>query len=86
MKKTEKNKTGFARLMELAGQKRVKITVACSLSVISSAVRLVPYFTIYGIIVLILSAYNNPTDISPERIRTHVLIFPLLWRIRQLMI
>ena len=74
MKKTEKNKTGFARLMELAGQKRGKITAACILSVISSAARLVPYFTIYGIIVLLLSAYNTPTDISPERIRTHVII------------
>ena len=74
MKKTEKNKTGFARLMELAGQKRGKITAACILSVISSAARLVPYFTIYGIIVLLLSAYNNLTDISPERIRTHVII------------
>ncbi|EET59372.1 ABC transporter transmembrane region [Marvinbryantia formatexigens DSM 14469] len=58
-KDSAQRKTGFARLMELAGQKRRKLIVACSLSVLSSAARMVPFFTIYSVIsILIMSRFD----------------------------
>lgn len=69
MKQQEsKKKTGFARLMELAGARRGKLTAACVLSVMSSAARLVPFFTIYGVIVLLISSYSTPKSIDADRI------------------
>jgi len=69
MKEKElKKKTGFARLMELAGERKGKLTAACVLSVMSSAARLVPFFTIYGIIVLLISSYSAPENIDAGRI------------------
>lgn len=51
-----RKKTGFARLMELAGKKKRKLTAACTLAVLSSAARMVPFFTIYGVISILISA------------------------------
>ena len=44
--KEAKKKQGTARLMELAGAKKGRMTAACVLSVLSSACRMVPYFAI----------------------------------------
>lgn len=63
-----KEKKGFTRLLELAGRKKRKLTAACTLSVLSSAARLVPYFTIYEMIALLLTSYLTPTAIPGERI------------------
>ena len=66
--KTPKEKTGVSRLMELAGPKRNKIAAACLLSVASSAARLVPFFTIYGVIRELLAHYAVSTAVSTEKI------------------
>lgn len=58
-KKEQKPKEGIARLMELAGQRKGQLTVACLLSVLASAARLVPFFTIYGLLRQIILHYNN---------------------------
>ena len=47
--KTKKEKQGHASLFELAGARKNKLTLACLLSVRSSAARIVPFFTIYGV-------------------------------------
>ena len=52
--KTKKEKQGHARLFELAGARKNKLTLACLLSVLSSAARIVPFFTIYGVVVELL--------------------------------
>lgn len=70
----DKKKKGFARLMELAGQKRRKVIIACVLSVIASAVRIIPYFTIYGIIQLLLECYIEPQSISKKNVYILVII------------
>ena len=50
MSKETKKKEGVARLMELAGTKKAGLTAACTLSVMSSVFKTVPYFTIYEIL------------------------------------
>jgi ATP-binding cassette subfamily B protein len=50
MSKEPKKKEGTARLMELAGTKKAGLTAACTLSVLSSVFKIVPYFTIYSIL------------------------------------
>ncbi|SCX92051.1 ABC transporter transmembrane region [Lachnospiraceae bacterium XPB1003] len=70
----KKEKTGFPRLLELAGRKRNKLLPACTLSVLSSAARLVPYFTIYGIIVTLIVSYKDVGSIDKGRILTFTLI------------
>lgn len=67
MKKNKKN--GFLRLFELAGKKKGKLSAACTLSVLSSAAKLVPYFTIYGILVTLLASYRNIENVDQSRIR-----------------
>lgn len=37
-----------------------KLTLACLLSVLSSAARIVPFFTIYGVVVELLAHYTAP--------------------------
>lgn len=64
----EKEKKGFSRLLELAGRKKNKLLSACTLSILSSAARLVPYFTIYGIIVTLLASYGDVGGIDKGRI------------------
>lgn len=64
MKKDKAHKkTGFARLMELAGKKKRKLTVACTLSVLSAAARMVPFFTIYGVISTLISIRFHLSEI-----------------------
>lgn len=63
-KEKVRKKTGFARLMELAGKKKRKLTVACTLSVLSAAARMVPFFTIYGVISILISARLDLSKIS----------------------
>lgn len=67
-------KTGFARLMELAGQKKKKLTAACMLSVLSSAARLVPFFTIYGLVSILLSSRLNPANVEQTKIWTLITV------------
>lgn len=45
----QQKKTGILRLIELAGQKGDRLVLACLLSVLSSAARMVAFFTIYGV-------------------------------------
>lgn len=69
MKKDKiRKKTGFARLMELAGKKKQKLTVACMLAVLSAAARMVPFFTIYGVISTLVSARFDLSKIPQGRI------------------
>lgn len=73
-KETKPNKTGISRLLELAGSKKRKLIIACVLSVLSSAARITPFFTIYGVIKELIIHYNNPTNISTDVICTLVTI------------
>ena len=50
MSKEPKKKEGIARLMELAGTKKAGLTAACTLSVLSSVFKIIPFFTIYCIL------------------------------------
>lgn len=59
----KKQKKGFARLLELSGRKKRKLIVACILSVLSSAARLVPFFTIYGIVAMLISAHLDVSKV-----------------------
>jgi len=55
----KKKKSGFPRLLELAGEKKEKIIIACVLSVLSSAAKIFPYFSVFWIIMTILPFYND---------------------------
>ncbi|PYG89401.1 ATP-binding cassette subfamily B protein [Ruminiclostridium sufflavum DSM 19573] len=70
--KKSKEKTGVSRLFELAGSKKNKLILACLLSVVSSAARLVPFFTIYGVIREILAHYTLAGAIDMKKIYTLV--------------
>lgn len=59
MSKEQKKKEGTARLMELAGTKKAGLTAACTLSVLSSVFRIVPYFTIYSILKTLIRRYSS---------------------------
>jgi len=61
---THKERTGVSRLLELAGPRRNKLLAACLLSVISSAARLVPFFTIYCVVRELLVNYTLPAKIN----------------------
>ncbi len=65
---TPKEKTGVSRLLELAGPKKNKLLAACLLSVLSSAARLVPFFTIYGVIHELLVHYTNTAMMDTAKI------------------
>lgn len=67
-----KEKTGIARLFELAGPKKKKLLFACLLSVLSSAARMVPFFTIYGVIRELLANYASPAGMDVQRLFTLV--------------
>lgn len=71
-KSTPKEKTGVARLLELAGPKKNKLLAACLLSVLSSAARLIPFFTIYEVIRELLTHYTAAQTVNPARIYTLV--------------
>ncbi len=71
--KVPKEKKGISRLLELAGSKKNKLLAACMLSVISSAARLVPFFTIYGVIKELLENYNSIMSADIQKIYTLVI-------------
>ena len=64
--KEAKKKQGTARLMELAGAKKGRMTAACVLSVLSSACRMVPYFAIYRIMQLIVLHYSEGAALAAQ--------------------
>ena len=66
--KSAKEKQGVARLFELAGQRGRKLTLACVLSVLSSAARIVPFFTIYGVVRELLAHYQEPSMVNQNAI------------------
>lgn len=68
--KSQKEKQGIARLFELAGQRGRKLTLACVLSVLSSAARIVPFFTIYGVVRELLAHYQEPSKVDQNAILT----------------
>lgn len=74
MSKESKKKEGTARLMELAGTKRRGLTAACTLSVLSSLFRIVPYFTIYSILKTLIGCYSSGGDLTFGDVRPLVLI------------
>ena len=57
MDKKPKIKQGITRLMVLAGTKKIELTAACTLSVLSSVCKIVPYFTIYEILKKLIQSY-----------------------------
>lgn len=63
--KTKKEKQGHARLFELAGAAEKTADAGCLLSVLSSAARIVPFFTIYGVVVELLAHYTAPAEARP---------------------
>lgn len=70
--KPPQEKTGIARLLELAGPKKNKLMLACLLSVLSSAARLVPFFTIYGVVRELLAHYTPSVGVDAQRVYTLV--------------
>ena len=58
MNKHAKKKEGIARLMELAGTKKAGMTAACTLSVLSSVFKIIPFFTIYVILKKLIACYS----------------------------
>ena len=62
------HKKGLARLLELAEEKKSKLVAACVLSVLSSAARIVPFFTIYGIITELLKHLTHISEIDSSRL------------------
>lgn len=66
--KKETPKTGIARLLQLAGPKKHKLVVACLLSVVSSAARITPFFTIYYVIKELIFNYSTPSAIDSDKI------------------
>ncbi len=67
---TPKEKRGISRLFELAGSKKKKLILACSLSVLSSAARIIPFFTIYGVVQELLTHYTLSAEVDGDRIIT----------------
>ena len=59
MSKEPKKKEGIARLMELAGTKKAGLTAACTLSVLSSIFKIIPFFTIYCILREIIRQFSS---------------------------
>ena len=72
--KTQKKKEGISRLMELAGTKKGGLTAACTLSVLSSVFRIIPYFTIYSILKKLISCYSSDEAFTFESVSVLVLI------------
>lgn len=63
-----KAKTGVARMLELAGQKKHRLLAACALSVVAAAARIVPFFTIYALVRELLQCYAASTQVDPGRL------------------
>ena len=60
--KQAKKKKGFARLMEIAGQRRGLLIGAGTLSALSSACMLVPYWAVYEVLRLLLAGDASSGD------------------------
>lgn len=67
-KQKSKAKTGVARMLELAGQKKHRLMAACALSVVAAAARIVPFFTIYALVRELLQCYAASTQVDPGRL------------------
>lgn len=76
MSKSKKDapKEGLGRLLELAGRRKGQLTGACVLSVLSSCARLVPFFTIYGVLCELLFSLAHSSEMDMQRIWTLSLI------------
>lgn len=74
MDKKPKKKEGIARLMELAGTKKGGLTAACTLSVLSSVFRIVPYFTIYSILKKLIGYFSSGESFTFESVSFLVLL------------
>ena len=67
-KQKSKAKTGVARMLELAGQKKHRLMAACALLVVAAAARIVPFFTIYALVRELLQCYAASTQVDPGRL------------------
>ncbi|MCR5168200.1 MAG: ABC transporter ATP-binding protein/permease [Oscillospiraceae bacterium] len=74
MSKEPKKKEGIARLMELAGTKKAGLTAACTLSVLSSVFKIIPFFTIYCILQEIIRQFSSGQGFSFGNVSHLVLI------------
>lgn len=74
MNKKPKKKEGIARLMELAGTKKAGMTAACTLSVLSSMCKIVPYFTIYQILKKLIQSYTASGKFTFSEVKTQVIL------------
>ncbi|MBR1382724.1 MAG: ABC transporter ATP-binding protein, partial [Ruminococcus sp.] len=74
MSKETKKKEGVARLMELAGTKKAGLTAACTLSVMSSVFKTVPYFTIYEILKRLIESYSSGGGFAFSEVSTLVML------------
>jgi len=74
MKTEQKGKKGFSRLMELAGKKKGGLTISCTLAVLASAIRLVPYVMIYKVLRQLVYYYTDQTEFSKEKLMAYVAI------------
>lgn len=66
--KPNKEKQGLGRLFALAGARKKPLTLACLLSVCSSGARIVPFFTIYGVVAELLAHYAAPAEVDQGKI------------------
>ncbi|MBR3057101.1 MAG: ABC transporter ATP-binding protein [Clostridiales bacterium] len=64
MNKSQKKKEGIARLFELAYANRGKLAAACTLSVLSSLFKIVPFFTIYSILQKMIHTYHDGAEFT----------------------
>ena len=74
MNKEPKKKEGVARRMELAGTKKTGLTAACTLSVLSSVCKIIPFFTIYEILKKLIQSYAAGGRLSFADVRTLVIL------------
>ena len=74
MKQTPKKKEGIARLMELASANKGRMTAACTLSVLSSVCKIIPYFTIYKVLQALIRCYASGTAFSFADVRGLILL------------
>lgn len=60
--------------MELAGTKKARLTATCTLSVLSSVFKIVPYFTIYMILKKLISCYSSGRSFTFACVQSLVLM------------
>ena len=74
MRQSAKKKEGIARLIELASTNKWRMTAACTLSVLSSVCRIVPFFTIYKVLQTLIRCYASGTAFTFAGVKGLVLI------------